>query len=297
MKIQENKKKQIIQAASETLGKILARQPTLVKGCLPAILSNEGNERHDVLVNSIEKISREFPELLQERKIFMKLLSFVKVLTGSMRSAVLKSLERYLHVCRANKLLDDINEISLALYADSEDILADISDENQQAYIQLLTNISKLNIDSGEKLIKKVLPRLKVIFVANKNDYSRGLFYDLMVFLYDQFELMRPDVKSALIRGLSDKSKVIRDKLTAFWSDPSRLSLDPTLRIQQLLGDMYVKEEEHIWLNNAVYLLMQISSQSSDYERKIFDQPLQNCKFTPLEINNYYNAMANLQRS
>ena len=123
-------------------------------------------------------------------------------------------------------------------------------------------------------LIKKVIPRLKVLFVGNKNDYSRGLFYDLMVFLYDQFEQMRQEVKSALIRGLSDKSKVVRDKLTAFWSDPARLSLDPTVRIQQLMGDLYVKEEEHIWLNNAVYLLLQISSKSSDYDRKIFDQPL-----------------------
>ena len=60
----------------------------------------------------------------------------------------------------------------------------------------------------------------------------------------------------------------------AFWSDPSRLALDPVQRIQQLMGEMYVKEEEHIWLNNAVYLLMQISSQSSDYNRLIFENPL-----------------------
>ena len=57
---------------------------------------NEASERHDVLVNSIEKVTREFPELLEERKIFMKLLTFVKNLTGTMRSAILKSLERYL---------------------------------------------------------------------------------------------------------------------------------------------------------------------------------------------------------
>ena len=60
----------------------------------------------------------------------MKLLSFVKVLTGSMRGAVLKSLERFLHVCRKSKLLDDINEIAMALQADADEILADISDEN-----------------------------------------------------------------------------------------------------------------------------------------------------------------------
>jgi DNA-dependent protein kinase catalytic subunit len=129
-------------------------------------------------------------------------------------------------------------------------------------------------VDSGERLIKTILPRLKQLFVNNKNDYSRALFYELMVFLYDQFEQLRNEVKSGLIRGLSDKSKVIRDKLISFWSDPARLSLDAVERIKQVMNDLHVKEEEGIWLNNAVFLLMQISTQSSDYERKIFDQPL-----------------------
>jgi hypothetical protein len=150
----------------------------------------------------------------------------------------------------------------------------------------LLTHLSKLNVDSGERLIKIVLPRLKQLFVNNKNDYSRGLFYDLMVFLYDQFEQLRPEVKSGLIRGLSDKSKKIRDTLVMFWSDPARLSLDAVERIKQLMSELHVKEEENIWLNNAVFLLMQISTQSSDYERKIFDLPLTDCKFAPLNINN-----------
>lgn len=161
----------------------------------------------------------------------MKLLSFVKVLTGTMRAAVLKSLERFLPVCRKYKLLDDINEIAMALQADSDEILSDISDENQQSFMLLLTHISKINIDAGTKLMLKVLPRLKILFISNKNDYSRGLFYDLMVFLYDQFDDMKAEVKSALIRGLSDTSNVIREKLTGFWSDPARLSLDPTIRM------------------------------------------------------------------
>lgn len=147
LKIQDNKKKQIIQAASETLGKILAKQPSLTAMSLPAILQNENNERHDVLVTSIEKVTREYPQLLNDRKVFMKLLSFLKVLTGTMRAAVIKSLERYLDVCRKAGKLEDINEVARALQADAEDILADISDENQQALVLLLTRIAKLNID------------------------------------------------------------------------------------------------------------------------------------------------------
>ena len=159
---------------------------------LPAIMSNENNERHDVLVNTIEKVTREYPQLLKnDRRVFMKLLSFLKVLTGTMRAAVMKSLERYLEVCRKGVRLEDINEVARALNADAEEILADISDENQQSFVLLLTRLAKLNIDQGEILLRKVLPRLRLVFIANKNDYSRGLFYDLMVFLYDQFEQLR----------------------------------------------------------------------------------------------------------
>ncbi|CDW71353.1 dna-dependent protein kinase catalytic subunit [Stylonychia lemnae] len=287
LKILESKKKQIIQAASETLGKILNKQPSLVAQSIHPLMNNEITERHDVFVHSIEKITREYPELLIDRKIFMKLLSFVKTLTGSMRASILKSFERFINVCRQRKKIEDINEIAMSLLADSEEILADISDENQQSFLILITQIAKLNLDTGDKLMQRVLPRLKQLFQHNKNDYSRGLFYDLMVYLYDQFENFKPLVKSALIRGLSDKTKVVRNKLISFWSDSSRLGLDPNQRLLQIMNDLYTQEEENIWLNNSVFLLMQICSQSSDFNRKIFDAPLQDCKFQPLEINQF----------
>lgn len=78
--------------------------------------ANEANERHDVLVQGIERVTRDCPEVIgKERRVFMKLLSFVKVLTGTMRAAVMKALERYIGVCRKNNKIDDINEIARAL--------------------------------------------------------------------------------------------------------------------------------------------------------------------------------------
>ena len=94
-------------------------------------MSNEVKERHDVFVHAVEKVTRDYPELLEERKIFMKLLSFANVLTGSMRGSIFKSFERYLHVCKRKKSLEDINEIAMSLYAVYDDVLADISEENQ----------------------------------------------------------------------------------------------------------------------------------------------------------------------
>lgn len=37
---------------------------------------------------------------------------------------------------------------------------------------------------------------------------------------------------------------------------------------------LYDQEEEGVWLKNAIYLLLQVSRQSADFNRKIFDEPL-----------------------
>lgn len=86
-------------------------------------------------------------------------------------------------------------------------------------------------------------------------------------------------MKGSLIHGLNDKSKMIRDKLSEFWNDQNRLDIDPVARLNQLMDVMYSSEEENIWLTNSAYLLLKVSARSSDYDRKIFDEPLQECNF------------------
>ena len=127
-----------------------------------------------------------------------------------------------------------------------------------------------------EKLLKATVPQLKPLFVTNKNEYTRGRFYDLMVNLYDRYPEYRtePAVQESLIHGLNEGSKNIRDKLAEFWNDQNRLDLDPLVRLQSLMDVLYVSEEEPIWLTNSAYLLLAVSVRSSDFERKIFEEPL-----------------------
>ena len=249
----------------------------LIKHCKVAIFANEVRERHDVFVYSIERVSREYSRLLCDRQIFMKTISFIDILTGSMRAAVFKTYERYIKVARQEGNLADIDEISMSIMAISKDILADINDENQQSFVSLLIILAELQgVDSVRQLLATVVPQLKHLFVKNKNEYCRGRFYDLMVNLYDRYEEFRKDevVKGSLIHGLNDSSQVIRDKLAGFWNDQNRLDLDPVVRLQQLMDIMYVSDEESIWLTNAAYLILQVSSRSSDFDRKIFEEPL-----------------------
>ena len=110
-----------------------------------------------------------------------------------------------------------------------------------------------------------MVPRLKLLFAGNKNEFSRALFYDLMVHLYDNFHQFQGFAKSSLIRGLADPSKEIREKLISYWNSSERLSLDPQIRLRQLLTELYDQDEEPIWLNNAIYLLLQAAEKSADF--------------------------------
>ena len=94
--MQDLRKKQLIFASSEALGKLYSKQPSLVQITLQALMINEAQARHDIFVNVIERVSREFPLLLDERQLFVKLVAFINVLTGSMRGAVFKTLDRYI---------------------------------------------------------------------------------------------------------------------------------------------------------------------------------------------------------
>ena len=77
-----------------------------------------------------------------------------------------------------------------------------------------------------------------------------------MVFVYENLPEFKQVAKSSIIRGLSDPSKEIRDRIVAWWNNPARLDLDPFNRVEQLLTEIYDQDEEHIWLNNAIYLLL-----------------------------------------
>lgn len=252
IKMQELRKKPLIFASSEALGKLFTKQPSLVELVLPALMVNEARDRHDIFVNVIERVTREFPQLCNEKKLFVKLVAFINVLTGSMRGAVFKTLERYIHNCPPESVV----EISRSLMAVANSILADISEENQQNFLLLTSTIVRLHRESGFGLLEIIAPKLKSLFSGNKNELTRGLFFDLMVFVYENLPEFKQVAKSSIIRGLSDPSKEIRDRIVAWWNNPARLDLDPFNRVEQLLTEIYDQDEEHIWLNNAIYLLL-----------------------------------------
>ena len=73
----------------------MSRQPGLAGQTTDQLMLNKESKRHDILVNSIERITRDFPDLLYQRRIFLKLTNFIEILTGSMRGMTLICLRRF----------------------------------------------------------------------------------------------------------------------------------------------------------------------------------------------------------
>lgn len=89
-------------------------------------MQNDVKEKHDVIVNVIERVTREFPNLLLQRRIFLKLLSYINNLTGALRSAIFKSLSRFYAVCSIGERKDITDSVKTIC----GDILSDTSEEN-----------------------------------------------------------------------------------------------------------------------------------------------------------------------
>ena len=102
----------------------------------------------------------------------------------------------------------DLNDISLSLMSQSQSILTDINDQNQQSLLSLLLALQEFgSIDSVDNLLDTIVPLTRNLFSRSKNEYTRGKYFDLMVNLYDRFAKFSEDetVRAALISGLSDE--------------------------------------------------------------------------------------------
>lgn len=85
--------------------------------------------------------------------------------------------------------------------------MADVSEENQFTFLNLLTKIIKTDPEAGSLMLREVVDNLKAIFVSNKSVPTRELYFDLMVYLYEKFEEFKVFAKSSLIHALADPSE------------------------------------------------------------------------------------------
>lgn len=119
-----------------------------------------------------------------------------------MRSAIFKSLTRYYIVCTPAERKDITDSVKTIC----EDVISDRSEENQHSFLVFVLEVTKIDKSAGSEILNRISDRLKPVYISNKNEQIREIFYDLMVHLYDTNEEFKGVAKSSLIRGLSDAS-------------------------------------------------------------------------------------------
>lgn len=64
-----------------------------------------------------------------------------------------------------------------------------------------------------------------------------------------------------------------------FWSSETRLPGHTVDRLVAMLEAMYSPNTEQFFLSYATNLVLEMTSKSPDYQREIFELPLEDCKF------------------
>ena len=64
-----------------------------------------------------------------------------------------------------------------------------------------------------------------------------------------------------------------------FWSAETRLPGDTVDRLVAMFEAMYSPSTEQYFLSYATNLVLEMTSKSPDYQREIFELPLEDCRF------------------
>lgn len=86
-------------------------------------------------------------------------------------------------------------------------------------------------------------------------------------------------VREQLLQLLASKNPMIRVNCRNFLADPKRLSISPQHRLLSLVDQFYSIKTERDYLNYCTNFLLERTTFSADYNRVLFEHPLDKCLF------------------
>ncbi|CAN7939151.1 unnamed protein product [Ixodes hexagonus] len=111
----------------------------------------------------------------------------------------------------------------------------------------------------------------------------RKLVYDVCMRVYAKSNTsaaaLAKQSKHVLLLGLGDPEASLRLSIANFWSQETQLPQKTRERLVALLDGMYSPEIEDHFLSSVTFLLLELTSRSPDYGRKVFPRPLSDCRF------------------
>ncbi|XP_066575742.1 DNA-dependent protein kinase catalytic subunit isoform X2 [Amia ocellicauda] len=123
-------------------------------------------------------------------------------------------------------------------------------------------------------------------FTTHPSPVCRERMYDIIMWIHDNYresDSISVEIsnvaKETLLQGLVDENQGLQLYVRNFWSHESRLPKATLDRMLVILQSLYSSKIETRYLSLATNLLLEMTSQSPDYTRAMFEYPLSECTF------------------
>ncbi|XP_072708622.1 DNA-dependent protein kinase catalytic subunit isoform X1 [Ciconia boyciana] len=283
------KYKEVYAAAAEVLGLALRyiaeRENVLedpVYDCVVRQLKHHQNTQQDKFIQCLNKVVKNFPPLADR---FMNAVFFlIPKLHGVMKTYCLEVI-----MCQAEEIPD------LHLQLKSKDFIQIMNHRDDERQRVCLDIVYKMLSKLKPLELKELLPGVTG-FISHPSVICRQRMYDILMWIYDNYsdpesqadgdsqEILKL-AKEILLQGLIDENAELQLIVRNFWSDETRLPASILDRMLALLNSFYSPKIETQYLSLITNFLLEMTSKSPDYSRKIFEHPLSECKFQDFVID------------
>ncbi|KAM4606662.1 DNA-dependent protein kinase catalytic subunit [Polymixia lowei] len=134
------------------------------------------------------------------------------------------------------------------------------------------------------------------VFISHPSPVCRERMYDILMWIQDNYndeESMADNTslevlntaKVTLLQGLTDENQGLQLYVRNFWSQEKRLPAATLERMLRVLHSLYSCQIERCFLSLATNLLLEMTSQSPDFTRNMFEYPLSECTFQDYVID------------
>ncbi|XP_034415705.1 DNA-dependent protein kinase catalytic subunit [Cyclopterus lumpus] len=281
--------KDVYAAAAEIIGLILKNmtetddhRQELLSLAASKITNLKKKDMDDKFIICLNKVSKHFPPFMD--RFFNYVFSLLPKLHGILKTHCLECV-----LSRA----DVIPDIFLHLKTTGFIQMMGHRDEARQRVC--LDIIHKIIACLSPVQLQELLGAVTA-FVSHPSPVCRERMYDILMWIQDNYsdaESMEDNTsievlnaaKETLLQGLAEENQGLQLYVRNFWSQEKRLPTTTLERMLTVLGSLYSCQIERCFLSLATNLVLEMTSQSPDFKRNIFEYPLSECTFQDYVID------------
>ncbi|KAG7524628.1 DNA-dependent protein kinase catalytic subunit [Solea senegalensis] len=283
------KYKDVYSAAAEIIGLILKNMTEmenehqqLLSLAATKITNLKKNNMDDKFVICLNKVSKHFPPFMD--RFVNHVFSLLPRLHGILKTDCLECV-----LSRAEVIPDIFMQLKVT------------------GFIQMMSHRDEARQRVCLDIIHKIIGLLTPVqlqeflgavtaFVSHPSPVCRERMYAILMWIQDNYsdaESMEDNTsvevlnaaKETLLHGLSEENQGLQLYVRNFWSQEKRLPTATLDRMLAVLQSLYSCQIERCFLSLVTNLLLEMTSQSPDFTRDMFEYPLSECTFQDYVID------------